>query len=180
MPPPTWTKGGTETEKSGEGRGGRECQRGQEAWGGGGERGVGTSVGGGEGIVASRRGKKRDGSSAVAARRYSRHSIWYFSLCIADSSNCSASRALIYRPAGPLSRPSGSELSFAYSHGTYSSTSSSPPPPPPSCCPLSPNALHHSSLPPSFKPPHHPVLSSLYTELSPRRGELDRPVARLF
>lgn len=55
------------------------------------------------GIVASRRGKKRDGSSAVAARRYSRHSIWYFSLCIADSSNCSASRALIYRPAGPLS-----------------------------------------------------------------------------
>lgn len=46
MPPPTWTKGGAETEKSGEGRGGRECQRGQEAWGGGGERGVGTSVGG--------------------------------------------------------------------------------------------------------------------------------------
>lgn len=75
--------------------------------------------------MASRRGKKRDGSSAVAARRYSRHSIWYFSLCIADSSNCSASRALIYRPAGPLSRPSGSELSFAYSHGTYSSTFSS-------------------------------------------------------
>lgn len=104
------------------------------------------------GIVASRRGKKRDGSSAVAARRYSRHSIWYFSLCIADSSNCSASRALIYRPAGPLSRPSGSELSFAYSHGTYSSTFSSssssfvlPPfaectsplrPPPPSSNPL--------------------------------------------
>lgn len=50
--------------------------------------------------------------------RYSGHSIWYFSLYIADSWNCSASRALIYRPAGPLSCPRGSELSFAYSHGT--------------------------------------------------------------
>lgn len=64
---------------------------------------------------------------AVAAHRYSRHSIWYFSLCIADSSNCSASRALIYRPAGPLSWPRGSELSFAYSHGTYSAFTSCTP-----------------------------------------------------
>lgn len=62
----------------------------------------------------------------MAAHRYSRHSIWYFSLCIADSSNCSASRALIYRPAGPLSRPRGSELSFAYSHGTGQPTLPSP------------------------------------------------------
>lgn len=32
---------------------------------------------------------------------------------------------MIYRPAGPLSCPRGSELSFAHSHGTM------PPPPPP-------------------------------------------------
>lgn len=36
--------------------------------------------------------------------RHPRHSIWYFSLCIANSWNCSASWALIYRFAGPLSR----------------------------------------------------------------------------
>lgn len=42
MPPPTWTKGGTETEKSGEG-----VSAGPRGMGrGGGERGVGTSVGG--------------------------------------------------------------------------------------------------------------------------------------
>ena len=111
--------------------------------------------------MASGRGKKRDGSSAVAARRYSRHSIWYFSLCIADSSNCSASRALIYRPAGPLSRPSGSELSFAYSHGTSSSSFSFVLPPFAECT---------SPLPSPFQTPSPPLLSSLYTELSPGLG----------
>lgn len=67
-------------------------------------------------IKESATDEEREGG--VLARRYSGHSIWYFSLCIADSWNCSASRALIYRPAGPLSCPRGSELSFAYSHGT--------------------------------------------------------------
>lgn len=51
-------------------------------------------------ILGWERGKRR--ASKSGSLRYPRYSIWYFSLCIADSSNCSASRALIYRPAGPL------------------------------------------------------------------------------
>lgn len=70
---------------------------------------------------------------------------------------------MIYRPAGPLSCPRGSELSFAYSHGTV---------PPPPGSPLPPHSVillllrsHFSAsctsrLPlPSF-PPHCPRPSS--------------------
>lgn len=105
-------------------------------------------VGGGEERWqhGERRGRERDSGGPVVAGRYSRHSIRYFSLCIADSWNCFASRALIYRPAGPLSQPN-----------YRSRTLTEPNEPSPPTSPFSPNALALPPLAPPFHPPPPPT-----------------------
>lgn len=58
MPPPTWTKGGEETEKSGEGRGGGSVS-GAKRHGEGGARGGSAQVWGGRGYSGEQKREEK-------------------------------------------------------------------------------------------------------------------------